>query len=578
MAGGSGPVRARLRRDTYLIPTDDGARILTNDGAESLSGATIHRWIDRLGPYLTGASTVDELVSPLPADKREMVERIITLLHDRRLVRDGGESGPRPGEVGYLDSFVPSADLSYRDYRAATVVAVGSGPILDEVVGALARSGVGRVVAAGEDSLRAGVDLAVHVSGPSRALAVDRTCGQLGIPLVQGIHLHDEFWICVADWESGWHRLNRWQEHRPEDRLDVLSPDSVAVAAGMLGMAAFRTLTGTIQPAETSSMLCLHLPTLRTTTHRFLAWRTERMSFVDRMATLRSGAALDREELDAAGTALLDPRLGVLGEVAERDYTQLPLNMAAATVAGWSRPVIGAGLTVQEARWRAILRGVAGFAVSAVNPGGQVRAARLADGSTRMLPAAEVFVAPDEDPAGVAAGYTWAEAVSAGLLDACARLPASHTGPPRRIDPHAAGPDAEALAYLRMIDILGVPLGVYDVTGHLKVPTLAFGTGERTVAVVSAPRAADALPAGLRAVVLDEQARRTGRPECAPSAVPRLDLAGAPDAEPPAPCTEGDLIAALLAAGHDPLVVPLDHDPEVHRIVPYIARVVMADA
>jgi hypothetical protein len=171
----------------------------------------------------------------------------------------------------------------------------------------------------------------------------------------------------------------------------------------------------------------------------------------------------------------------------------------------------------------------------------------------------------------VAAGYTWAEAVSAGLLDACARLTASHPGPPRRLDPHALGPDAEALAYLRMIDILGLPLAVYDITGPLRAPTLAFHVGERTIAVVSALRATDALSDGLRAAVLDAQLGR-------PAATESLDVAGAPDGEPPRPCTEGELIDAVVAGGRDPLVVPLDHDPEVHRIMPYLARVVMADA
>src|SRR3989442_8806271 len=113
MGGNSGPVRARLRRDAFLIPADNGARIITNDGTESFTGASIHGWIDRLAPYLTGESTLDDLVSALPADKGAMVERVIRALLDRGLVRDGGDPLPGSRELGHLDSFVPVAELSY---------------------------------------------------------------------------------------------------------------------------------------------------------------------------------------------------------------------------------------------------------------------------------------------------------------------------------------------------------------------------------------------------------------------------------------------------------------------------------
>src|SRR2546430_15682138 len=119
MTGSSPPVRARLRRDTFLIPTGDGARILTNTGAESFTGATIHGWLERLSRYLTGESTVDELVSALPADRGAMVERIITVLRDRGLTRDGGPVGGGPGGGGYLHAVLPGAEPSHLGYPAA---------------------------------------------------------------------------------------------------------------------------------------------------------------------------------------------------------------------------------------------------------------------------------------------------------------------------------------------------------------------------------------------------------------------------------------------------------------------------
>ena len=58
--------RPRLRRDVYLVATANGARILTNRGTESFTGATIHDSLRRLAARLDGTSTIDELTAALP--------------------------------------------------------------------------------------------------------------------------------------------------------------------------------------------------------------------------------------------------------------------------------------------------------------------------------------------------------------------------------------------------------------------------------------------------------------------------------------------------------------------------------
>jgi hypothetical protein len=578
MVGGARPVLPRLRADAYLVPTGDGARILTNHGAETFTGASIHSWLRTLAPYLDGTRTVEDLVAPLPADKRDLVRRIVSTLAERGLVRDGPDQPG--GEFGYLDTFVPDAHRALEDYRDARILLVGSGRILTELARVLAQSGANQVRIAADVATAANTDLVVQVSdrsAPERALAVDRACREWDLPVVHGIRRGGELWVGTDGLESAWRRLNRWVGWPDPD--GPLPEDAVAVAAGMLGMAAFRQLTGIAE----HTMSCLDLATLRTTTHRFLPYRngspTTDQSFADRIAELRAGAALEPETLDADGTRLVDPRLGVLGEVSERDFAQLPVNVAAVRVAGWSSPVTGAGLTVRDARWRAVLAGVAAYAATTVDPArlldGRVRGVRLSDGSIRLVDRDSVFTVPDQPLAGVAARYTWSDAVSSALLDRCAcPLPGTE---PVRLNPADLDPDQESGAYLRMLDILGVRLTIDDVTGPLRVPTLAFRSGDRTVAVISAYRAQDALADGLRAVVLDEQARRARQPAYAPSGVMRTRPA-VTTGGPPAPCTEAGLIEALLANGFDPVAIPLDHDAEVHRIVPYIARVVLADA
>jgi hypothetical protein len=364
-------------------------------------------------------------------------------------------------------------------------------------------------------------------------------------------------------------------------------------------MAAFRRLSGVDGPDGSGTVTCLDTVSLRTTTHHCLPWPTrpapvDEQSFVDSVDRLAAAPPVDPVTLDAAGRRLVDPRLGILGTVSDHDFAQLPLNVAAVTVPGRSRPVVGAGLTVAQARWRAVLGGLARYAASTVDSDrlvdGKAWAWRLADGSGRLVDADTVFASADVDTSGVAAGYTWSEAVSAGLLDCCARLAEDRPAPPRRLDPVALAPDAEAEAYLRMLGILRVPVGVYDVTGPLGVSTLAFLAGDRTVAYVGAPRPGDALPDGLRAILRYVQAARHNQPAYAPRAVPPLPLwpppgdggavtrAPAAVSRAPAARTQREIVDALLAHGLDPLVVPLDHDPALHDLVPFIVRVVLVDA
>lgn len=414
--------------------------------------------------------------------------------------------------------------------------------------------------------------------------------------------------------DGGLSRLDRWSRGlgRPASGSDALPPEVVALAAGWLGTAALRLLTGVAEAAEADTMDCLDIATLTSTTHRFLPvplppWEMRpgfmaqrsgaARSVTEKVARLRAAPALTVDVLDATGARLLDPRLGVLGELSERDFAQLPLNVAVATAAGVRDPLTGAGTTVEQARWRAVLAALAAYGVSGTDisrlPARQAWGVQLADDRARSVDPADVFtLAQDSGPGrdrfataggeavGAAAALSWQEAVTAGLLDHCARLTAARPGPTVRVDLDllARRSGQEAAHCLRMVRILGVPLAVHDVTGSLRVPTLAFLTGSRTVAYVSALRPAGALAAGLRAILLDEQARRHHQPAYAPPPVPQPDPGEAATGVAAVPCTVPQAVAALRARGLDPVAVPLDHDSEVSRIMPFVVRVVLAHA
>ena len=622
----------------YLVATANGARILTNRGTESFTGATIHDSLRRLAARLDGTSTIDELTAGLDPERRAMVERIVALLMRQGIATEGEPLEPR-GELGYLDSFVPDAEAAYRRFREANIVVVGAGAVVGELLDVLTWSGATRLAAlvtpelptdlptdlptellAGQpgeagrnrlvvrrverDELPGALadltpDLVVQVAGPDQALDLDRVCRAGGIRIVHGARVGDELWI-GTDWESAWRRLgaatNLPATDRPATDLPATGewePEEAALVAAMVGMAAFRELTGSAAADE--GLVCARPGGLEATVHRCLPHFAARAAngpydALDTIAALAAGPALPPDQLDAAGARLVDPRLGVIREVSERDFAQLPLNVTAAVLAdGPPRLVTGAALSVREARWRAVLGAIAAHAASVVDParlvpsedGGLAIGQRLGGGD-RLVNATDVFTPLGRPQPGVVAGFDWPSAVLAGLLDCCAHRTALTVG--RRgaltvLDPWELRPDDEARAYLELLELLGVRPVVHDVTGPLRAPTLAFSAAGRTIAYSSGLTASAALAGGLRAVVLDEQSRRNAQPEYAPPPVPQLPvLARAGPGEPPPGCTQAQLADAFGVLGDDVLVVPLDHDRELHKIMPYVLRVVIVDS
>jgi hypothetical protein len=213
----------------------------------------------------------------------------------------------------------------------------------------------------------------------------------------------------------------------------------------------------------------------------------------------------------------------------------------------------------------------------------------------------------------VAAAYSWAQAVQAGLVAHCRTLTvadalasseafplvtwAAGAATRGRIGKYTQGAAPEVAAahatavpmeppageatgwYLAMVAALGEPVTVHDVTGPLGVPTFACQLAGRTVAYGCATSAADALADGLGQLLLAYQARADAQPAYAPAPVPDLPahLRGSATrpVEPGPPLGVPDLVAAMARRGCRAAAVPLDHDPEVHRAMPYVAHVVV---
>jgi ribosomal protein S12 methylthiotransferase accessory factor YcaO len=334
------------------------------------------------------------------------------------------------------------------------------------------------------------------------------------------------------------------------------------------------------------------------------------------------------EEFSQRATACLQPRLGVLGEVTERDFTQIPLAVSQVPVSdpvrllgpGAPLPVVtGAGPSRDDARRAAVLRGLAlygslmvdprrlharGETAATGDPGEDLAAlaARkwhgfvwgygLADGLPHEVPAAEAFpalrgVRPGcAPPAGAAAGYDWNQAIRRGLIDQCRRLTlAEIAGYRHRITPiswHEAAMDVRGSRYRSMMQIAGGKLDVYNVTGAAGVPALAFCLDGVTIAYTCGFSFGEALRDGLAEVLLWHQARANREPGYAPAPVPPLPGHGRLSRVAACPAwstNEGAVTARLAQLGWTAIAVPLDHDRGVTaEIMPYLVNVVLARA
>ncbi|MFC9228852.1 hypothetical protein ACFTZI_07760 [Streptomyces decoyicus] len=537
-------------------------------------------------------------------------------------------------EIAFIEYHGDSAARRFETYRDSGMLVVGAGPVFVSLVCSALRSGVRHLRAVcteeavthterlaeltAEAAVRdpeqrishiayeegrlerqvgGQVGAVVHVadgSGVDRALWLDELCREAGTLLVQGLVVDDVAWLgpAGADWRSAWMRLDARGPFRPNA---FLTGPAAAVIASHLGLAAFTALTGIAGATEAADgarkVTRIDLETLRTSTHAFLphpaaapARPETREEFTRRIERLGATEPLDEDTFSHRAARCFDPYVGVLRGLDEGEFTQVPLNVTEAVPrAAGAAPVHGAGTDFAAARRDAALRGLASYAAHhpddrRYRPGGTVWGWAPDERRPEKAAACRVFATDHE--VGVAAGLSWDEAVADGLAQHCVRLALRDVTQGRsRPRPVRLRPDALAAGERRLLDLLSASRGsveVADIGEALGVPVLAWWQGGRPAAVTCGE---EAVVEGLRAVLLDRQAVMTGEPAYAPARWGRLGapVEGDGSAELPVPAGPERMVEALRSRGARPLVVPLDHDPAVHEVLPFVVRVVIAD-
>ncbi|MGY0056731.1 group-specific protein [Streptomyces sp. LZ34] len=624
--------RLKPVRQVRYAPTENGAAVLGPSGALALRGATVYAWLERLWPLLDGAQDVDAVLARLPDGHRAVANRLLETLQRRGFLREATE--PRPHgltatelhrhrhEIAYIGHWLDSPEHRFERYRTARVLLLGDGPLHAAARHALLACGLRQVFTedarAPYDILRAAAHTADAVvytgdattpqAGPDVA-AVERGCG--GAPLFRALSRPGDCWLLPPTTPLSWadvrHRI------RPAATPDSAGPMTAAAAAlvgGRLALAVFRLLTGVpdedaAAPGPVPEILRVDLATLAARRHRVLPAPPGHgpEDAQRRMKELRETPALDPHELTERLADCADDITGPYTPPTTDYGGQIPLTVARCVVAG-AGAVVGASLDPRAATAVALRRAGASYALSAAGfvpprSAGQAagaaasfRAERLTDGSVRALPAPLVLPCPAGEGqrggrpagAGTACAESWDAAVEAALLHAVrslARRRAADTPPPATLLPEGLLTDPEAVRHWRLLRTLGPVPEVRDLSGGLVAPVIGLVAGDRLVSVGCAATAAGALAEAAQELLLARQ-RGTepaaGGPPLLPASTPPAGHLPAPLPGPGPRERVAFLATSLAAEGYTAYAVPLDHDPDFHTLVPFVARVVLDEA
>lgn len=409
---------------------------------------------------------------------------------------------------------------------------------------------------------------------------------------------------------------------------------AAAAAAARLMQDAFRVVAGTAEPGDPERLTRIDVETLDAEEHRFLAHpftlpvrADTEAEFGERMAELAKGEPLTGEEFSRRAARCVDSRFGIV-TLHEHDWAQSPLHVTEARAYpvglpgsdDWVR-VVGAAFAYDEARSAAAMRGLMRYAGLTVDPRRLVDAsgsplvsptedpsaalAALRNGTlaaavwgrglveprdVRPVPCTLVYpwlrstATQDRPPAGLGAGLDWETAVLSGLLGHCHRrtleVVARATTAYPLVDLTAVALDEAGTRCRDLLATLDKLPNVYEIRGTAGVPTYAFCSGPDTIAYATEASPTSALTAGLTQVLRAVQASAHEQPPLAPATAPTLPqhLRGGPGkviAMSESQLWDTPTLAARLhQAGLTTLVAPLDHDPRLAQIMPYLVHVV----
>lgn len=511
-------------------------------------------------------------------------------------------------------------------------------------------------------------DMVVHISDRpmlARAALLNRLCLRERKLLAQTLIVGQSAWAGLfADdqgtgcWECAWRRLQTNASdptvYAFEDCIDsALSPfiaaPTAAVIANQLSFDLFKYITGA-GPVETSGHLVeTDLETLKSERHRFQPHPCceadqqpcipNVQAFRQTIEFLQQSNEIEQEHFSRQSTLLYDSKLGLFSDLDEKDFVQIPLNVAQVTISNppprskQTGPLyaVAMGTDFGTPRRRATRRACEIYAAHLCDPRrllkgeklfGRDQVAVYTQELTRtctpepeelytwgyLLAMDEICVVsahlafptladqtgqktPEEIVSDIASGTSWAEAIGRGLLAQCKRLtleeiPAAEK-PFLQVDLSKISLTETGRRYHQISKLMRLPLQIYDVTGSANIPTFAFLCEDKTITYTCHFDVRQALQDGLEQCLQQAQAATNRQPAYAlpvarplptrlrDSALFSSRFLTIEEQTWPWSAVQTGLSTVLTGLGYQPIVVPLDHDPALARIFPYIVRLLL---
>lgn len=409
------------------------------------------------------------------------------------------------------------------------------------------------------------------------------------------------------------------------------------ILANRLLFEVFRHFTQASSTETPRTISALHTQTSLSESHTFLphphcqtcrhATAQSASQFLEQMQSLQQQQPVDPDSFLEKFAHCIDARVGLFTAIENGPFVRLPLAVYKATVShlfpredyAEALSVVAASIDAREARMRIAQKACERYAancmdqrrllssedaqqadspviaserllgLSVLSPENEMWtwAQDLQTQQVALVPATSVFFSLCEHAQGIGSGMIWNEAVCQALFDWCCTLTVAQLRvvqqPYPQIDlERACSTPAGAYLY-RQLKAAGEQISAYDITGPLGVPTFAVCAGEKAVAYSAHCDSALALNRGLEQALQQYQATHFQQPEYALHPVLdfpvnlRSDQVLVPDYALPVAWSARKewLLQRLQEHGMQAFAVPLDHDPALTQVLPYIVRVLL---
>jgi hypothetical protein len=519
----------KMRADSFFIPGPDGTYFHNARGWYKLTSKIPYGLVERVVPFLDGTRSVDAITQTLSEAQRKAVNYVLQELSDHGFVRDAlGDARVLEDsvlkqyepEIAFLETMIERPRERFAHFREARILI--DAPTLFETtlpalwslglrVGAVVgvdSAAVGRlvqtrqrvdatqqaeVVASLETVSLGGFDLVLQIAADlHRAKRLAEYCAAADVPLVQVILFEDFAWVQLPGLEerlplSFWARSGLEAIRVGADGL-AWQGSRGAIVSNLAAQHAFRYLSQTASQKPVA--FYFERFSLESTKHRFALHMSERVvgprsleEAALEFAALRVLPPVIETDFSKRAAALIDPRLGVLLELDEHDFAQIPLNVAEAKARDARHDVAlelrahGVGTDFTTPRLQATQRAFELYAATAFDVrrfskrGARLElwALDLITDQPRLIPAELAFATlqgatPQRDMPGLASGFDWNEAV----LTALTRLLLQQTKTRALTESLEFAPlelktilsDPQALRYQRMFEELGLEVRV----------------------------------------------------------------------------------------------------------------------